>query len=456
VRLPAALLCALAALPAAAQERLEDFAYAVGIELSANGGLYQLEVPRSVYEGATRPDLGDLRVFNGRGEPVPHAFKPRPQAGHVPSAWVGLPFFPLRGEEGGAVESLSLRAERTPSGTIVSVTSADRSKRGIVLLGYLVDGSSMQAALREIDLAWDEPGPGFSGNLHVEGSADLRRWHPLVASAPLVDLEFRGQRLVQRTISLPAARYKYLRLGWPPGQQPLRLTRVRARPGDRLIEPARQWISVRVSRGERDGEYSFQPEGQIPVDRLRLILPEPNTLAAAQVLARNAADQPWQTLTSGVIYRLTHEGREVVRTELEVAGRGWKHWLLRVDPRGGGLGFAVPQLQVGWIPQQLVFIARGDGPFQLAYGKAGAKSAELPIQTLVPGWRSDAELKAASAMAGAQRVLAGARALKPAADYKTWALWASLAAGVLALAWMAWQLARQMRSAAGRTPRAGS
>ena len=458
MRLLVGLMCAVATFCTAAQERLEGFAYAVPLQLSPDGALYQLDVPRSVYEGVTRPDLGDLRVFNGYGEIVPHAFKPRPQAARAPAAWVRLPFFPLRAEQGSPPAGLSLRAERTAAGTIVSVTSADRGRRGLVLLGYLVDGSAVESPLQAIELAWDQPGPGFSGTLNVEGSEDLQRWHILVPSAPLVDLEFHGQRLVQRIIELPAVRYKYLRFSWPAAQKPIRLTQLRARAGDRLIEPAREWKSVQLRPGERTGDYSFQPGAQIPVDRLRLALTEPNTLAAVQLLARNAADQPWQMLTSGVVYRLTHEGHEVISAELEVAGRGWKQWLLRVDPRGGGFGSAMPQLQVGWIPQQLVFVARGEGPFQLAYGKAGAKPAELAIQTLVPGWRSDAELKAATATPGRERVLAGPRALKPAPNYKTWALWGSLVAGVLVLAWMAWQLARQMQAKAttGEPPRTGS
>ena len=63
---------------------------------------------------------------------------------------------------------------------------------------------------------------------------------------------------------------------------------------------------------------------------------------------------------------------------------------------------------------------------------ARAKAGDLPIQTLVPGWRSDAELPAASATAGPQQTLAGPRALQAVPNYKTWALWASLAIGVAA------------------------
>ena len=103
------------------------------------------------------------------------------------------------------------------------------------------------------------------------------------------------------------------------------------------------------------------------------------------------------------------------------------------------------------VPQQLVFVARGSAPFQLAYGNASAQPGAYPIATIVPGWRSDEELQAASATTGAQRELAGARALRAPVDYKTWMLWGSLVVAVALLAWMAWQLMRQMQP---QTPKA--
>ncbi len=152
-----------------------------------------------------------------------------------------------------------------------------------------------------------------------------------------------------------------------------------------------------------------------------------------------------------MLYRLTHDGGEVVNSNLSFGAGSREQWLLRVDSRGGGMGSGLPQVEVGWVPQQIVFVARGEGPFVLAYGNARVKPADLPIQTLVPGWRSDAELRAATATAGPQQTLAGPRALRSVPNYKTWALWASLAVGVLLLAWMAWALAREMK---GHGPKA--
>jgi hypothetical protein len=435
----------LACLGAAAQDRLDEFAYSVPLELPGDSALYQLEVPRPVYEGVTGADLADVRVFNGRGETVPLAWKPRPAPGTAPAAWVEVPFFPLRGSPGTPAEHLDVRAERSAAGTIVRVISSGQGKAAPVLLGYLVDATAFKRPMHALDLDWREPGEGMSGSLRVEASDDLQRWQTLVSAAPLVSLEFGGHKLVQKTVDLRAAQYKYLRLTWPPGQQPIELTRLSARPGDTQLEPARQWKQVPVRTAEKAGEYRFEPGGRIPVDRLRVTLPEPNTLVPAQVFARDTDEQPWQAVASGVLYRLMHDGREVVNADLSPSGRGWEQWMLRVDPRGGGIGSGMPQVEAGWLPQQLVFVARGQGPFVLAYGNARAKPADLPIQTLVPGWRSDAELKAATATAGPQQTLAGPRALRAAPDYKTWALWASLALGVLLLAWMAWVLAREMR-----------
>jgi len=448
----AGLLCVVAAVGASAQERADEFAYSVPLTLSGENALYQLEVPASVYEGVAHANLSDVRVFNGRGEIVPYAWKPRPAPGTQAAAWVELPFFPLRGSAGTSAEHLDVRAERSATGTIVRVISSHAATGSAsALLGYLIDATAFKHPVHEIDLDWREPAAGLSATLHIEGSDDLQHWRTIVAAAPVVSLEFAGHKLIRKTVELPPAQYKYLRLTWAPGQDPLELTRLAGRPSDTMLEPARQWKAAPVRAGDKPGEYRFEAGGWMPVDRLRVTLPEPNTLVPVQVLARNSDDQPWTPVASGVLYRLTHSGREVSNADLSVGGLGRKQWLLRVETRGGGLGSGVPQIEVGWVSQQIVFVARGAGPFLLVYGNGQAKADDLPIQTLVPGWHSDAELPATSATAGAQQTLAGPRALQVLPNYKTWALWASLALGVVLLGWMVWVLAREIKGAGSKT-----
>ena len=59
--------------------------------------------------------------------------------------------------------------------------------------------------------------------------------------------------------------------------------------------------------------------------------------------------------------------------------------------RGGGLGGGAPVMHAGWIPHQVVFAARGEPPFQLAYGNRQAKPARMPSRP-DPGL-SDDELR---------------------------------------------------------------
>jgi len=432
-------------------ERASDFAYAVPIDIDGNGALYQLELPQSVYEGAVHGDLSDLAVFNGGAQPVPFALKPRPSPVTTSAPLAELAYFPLRGSQGTHADAFDIRAERNAAGTIVRVISGEsKGSAALALLGYLVDASGSKTPLKTLELDWHTDETGFSGVMRVEGSDDLIHWSTLASQAPIINLEFGGQRLAQKTIDLASAQYKYLRLSWPISQKPVKLTSLRGRPADVILEPLRQWKEVRGIPGAQPGDYEFDLGGHLPVDRLRVVLPEDNTLVSAQLLARDKSDQPWQPITAGVLYRMRRDGQDLTSRELTVARGSWRYWLLRVDPKGGGLGHGTPTLEAGWVAQQLVFVARGSAPFLLAYGSARANRSAYPIETVVPGWRSDSEIAAITARTGAQQALGGAGVLKQKPNYKTFTLWGSLVVGVLGLAWMAWRLTREMNRASKR------
>jgi hypothetical protein len=105
-----------------------------------------------------------------------------------------------------------------------------------------------------------------------------------------------------------------------------------------------------------------------------------------------------------------------------------------------------------------VFAARGEAPFQLAYGSRDAKPAAFGIATLVPGYKDEATLDLRSAQPAAKpaapaigaartaapQALGGAAATRERIDWKRWALWASLVLGVAVLGLMAFRLGRQM------------
>lgn len=441
---------------ALAAETPGDFAFGVSIESDGKQALYEIVVPASVYQGVARRDLGDMRVFNADGEPVPFAIEPRPVQQTEKSQPVAVPYFPLHGEQATDLESLQLRVEKGGRGTVVNVKTdgGDKPATKRRLLAYLLDMSALERPYEALELDWRQDTSSFAANLRVESSDDLKSWSTLVSQAPLVRVDYGGQRLEQRTIEFQPRHAKYLRLSWPaagePGSktdQPIQLTRVLARTGEIFLEPDRAWRDVQASPGEKPGEYQFDVGGPFPVERIHLGLPQNNTVARIDLSSRSDPRQPWHLVTSTVVYRLTQNGQQVASPDVAVAGNADRYWLLRVDQKGGGLGSGTPKLSIAWVPQKLVFAARGNGPFQIAYGSSTIQPAAYPIDTVVPGWRTDKQPDLTPAQVLPERLLAGPAALKGQRDYKVWYLWTALVAAVLLLAWMAWRLTRQMQPA---------
>lgn len=67
-----AVLAGLVGSAFAIEPRRDDFAYQAPIELSEPGSIYRAPLTAHVYQGVTRGDLGDLRVYNAADEAVAH------------------------------------------------------------------------------------------------------------------------------------------------------------------------------------------------------------------------------------------------------------------------------------------------------------------------------------------------------------------------------------------------
>jgi hypothetical protein len=106
-------------------------------------------------------------------------------------------------------------------------------------------------------------------------------------------------------------------------------------------------------------------------------------------------------------------------------------------------------VSLGLAGRQLLFLARGGGPFVLAIGNAKAELADLAPATLIPGYESSAAPPISPARLGALAGMAvppvpsSASALTP--NWKTVTLWAILLTGVAGIGAMALYLLRQMK-----------
>jgi hypothetical protein len=440
------ILLALAQGAALAAERPEDFAYGIPIKPGVQSALYEIEIPLVVYRGVTRSDLGDLRVFNSAGETVPHALKPREALYASTVLAARLPVFPLRGASGDKPDDSHIRIQKRGDGTIVSIQNLPRAgAQERRLRGYLIDASLVKRPIQALEFDWQSDAGDLVGRVKIEGSDDLNAWRIVADQAALARLNFGGFKLNQNRVELRGAPHKYFRVTWPDQQPPLESLSVLAEPAAGLVAARRVWHSLEgTAVAGKMGEYSYDLGGPIPFDRLRVELPQVNSLTHLQVLARGKTSDEWHLKTSATVYRLRRGEADVSSPEIALRSAGERQLLLRADQKGGGIGAGVPVIQIGWIAQKLVFAARGNAPFQLAYGNSAAKPAAFAIDAVIPGYKSDAQFNVEAASLGEPITLAGPARLRDAVDYKRWTLWAVLILGVAALGFMAYRLARQV------------
>ena len=428
-----------------AAESPEEFAFALPVEGTGGDAFYRVVITQPVYEAAAYADLRDLRVFNGIDEAVPYAFRPVEQRSQKPEP-VSLPFFPLRGPRDARAEDLDLSVGR--SGDKVSVRLHTRGDSGArkVLLGYLIDASEFSTPLSGLTVAWGAAPPDQLTSVRIEAGDDLKHWTTLVLDAPLGSMSHAGQRLERNTIEYRRQQAKYLRLTWVDADRAIDLKGIRGLVPEQWEQADRIWKEITATPdAAKAGDFLLDLGGRFPIDRLEFRLPQENTLIPVQVFSRNDARDKWMSVASTVAYRLTQDGRELVSPALALATNTHRYWLLRVDTKAGGIGAGVLAVKVGWTPRELIFNARGTGPFRIAYGNARAEAGSLPLETLVPGMRTEHEPKIALANTAAPQKLAGTAATAPRFDARKWALWAALLAGVALLAWMAWRLMAQMQ-----------
>jgi len=446
-----------------AAEKPTDFAWSLPIQADGKDDSYQFDLPRAVYRGISRRDAGDLRVFNAAGEVVPHAFQHQTSARAAKPQAHGLTPFPLKGIASKGIDGLHVRVERSGGKTVFQLDEGGGNTPAPVL-GYLLDSTAMEQPIQALELSVDAPAD-YAGSVRVEASMDLARWDSVVAGAPLLSLEQAGAKLEQRRVEFAPRRSKYLRISWTGLPVEAQLINVLVEPSENPVPIARQWDAVAgVAVTDKPGEYAFDLLGNFPVDRLRVALPQQNTLAQVEILSRNRASDPWRSVTRAVVYRLRRQGAVILSPEISVASNPDRYWLLRVDQKGGGLGAGDPQLLAGWVPHRLVFVARGGAPFTLAYGNRDAALSNYAMDTLVPGYGmkpassglEDVKMTQVASVPptrlkspGLQlpSLLGGAVIARDSIEIKNLILWSVLVCSVLLLGWMAWRLLSQMGAA---------
>ncbi|WP_044421557.1 DUF3999 domain-containing protein [Pseudomonas syringae group genomosp. 3] len=426
---------------AAAQDKPTDFASQTPLSLSGEGPWYRIELPLAVQLNARQTDLGDVRVFNAEGQPQAYAITPRQPAREQEPAPIEVKWFALYSTQEAGDTAPVIRIERSSNGSVIEVQPQSDIEAGEeVLRGWLLDTSAVKAPLEQLVIDWSTEREGFQ-NFSIEASDDLQHWRDW-GEGQVARLSFADEVVEQREVGLPGQSARYLRLLW---RAPLLVSaHVLSAASDNPTPPL-TWSPPVKGSVESPNEYVWQLPAGLPVGRVRVDIAQPNSLAPATLYGRIDAKQPWQPVSSGLLYRLSQNNSDVLQDQLQLSGRIVQQLKLVVDDRGGGLGNEAPQLSVAVPATEVVFLARGNGPFTLAVGNAAAKAANLSLATLIPDL-SPAKLAsigtAKPATASVANMTAAPQVATQSTDFKRLGLWAVLLLGVLFLGWMAFSTLR--------------
>ena len=331
------------------------------------------------------------------------------------------------------------------NGTLIEVQPSSQLEAGEEeLRGWLLDASRIKAPLQQLILDWTSDRDGFQ-RFSIEASDDLQHWQSW-GEGQVARLTFADERVEQHEVGLPGQSARYLRLLWSSPQSAPVLTSAQLESTNpRTLPLPLVWSQPLAGTSVKAGEYIWQLPMGLNAQRLQIELNQPNSLAPVTLSGRRETSLPWQTLTSGLLYRLTQNGQDVVQNELQLSGQTVQQLKLTVDERGGGLGAEAPTIRFAVRSTQLVFLARGAGPYTLALGSATVKAASLPLSTLIPDY------SAAKLAALGKATVEGGVVVTPAAtvptgadtNWKKFGLWAVLLLSVLFLGAMAFSLLRK-------------
>jgi len=423
-----------------------DFAYGNSLNISEASALSEFTIPLDVYKGVTRPDLGDMAIFNGVGEMVPFAILPA-EGVEAAISVVDVPVFPVQEKEGAPASGLSLRVATDKAGSIISIRTPAGVKQRIT--SYILDASRIDKPIRALELEWQQPIADFMEKMRIEGSDDLQQWSTLGNDVVIASLHHNGNLLVRRTVELGSTRKaKYYRITNLNGEAAISVIKVIATVAASM-EQLRQWITITArSEGQKPGEYLFDLEGQLPIDRIKFNFPEPNNIVEAAFYGRLLTTDQWFPLGDGILYRLQRPEGELLSPELVVHPAAKRYLLMRCERSSMGFRAGMPQLSLGFVPQKVVFMARGRGPFMVAYGSIERMGSQ---QTALIQMAQQQHDMVKSAIPGPRIILGGETSRTQgmlAFNWKKALLWSSLLAGVAFLAWMALTLYREMNDEA--------
>lgn len=437
--------------PSADTPRLSDYAWGFPIEIPETASFYTVELPLEVYQSVTDPSLRDVGVFNSDGNPVSRMFEQTGDEQERAERSRRLQALSLYQSTDGSVDQDRLFLEREGDSTQFRFDLGDlvAPRDDQRLVAYIVDIRQSDDVISAIDLVWGQVDPGFMGRIMVDGTTDFQQW-TAVGSAVVAYLREDDASIEQRRIALRRGDFDFLRIRWEGLPEDWHLSQVMGIYVDGSADAGRKFITIESSEVDEDDNGRIFDLGGAPiVEQLRVVLPEPNTVISAQVMYWSERRDRWLQARHGSFHHIIRDDNTVMSEPVNI-GRIRTGRFKLVITRGSA--DADVQLEVGWRPDNLLFLAQGQPPFTLAAGNADDALRRFPQQRIY-GDQSLAELAernggvvAASlgqryALGGPERLVVTVRT-----NWQTVFLWLGLILGVVFVGFMAIKTIRELRT----------
>ncbi|MBE9516481.1 MAG: DUF3999 domain-containing protein [Proteobacteria bacterium] len=443
----------LVCLPAAQAEELDtsNYAYIQKLSIEPGHAIYETDIPDALYMSSRRSGIDSVQVLKSSGEPISFSVLKAEAEKIETTETIELPFFPLTGEKINNLDDIKLKIVRDKNSLLVNVISRDYSVRQHKThRGYIVNLEKLEKDIDELMLEWSSAKGSFITELKIEASDDLINWRATAISSVLANMSFDGNNLSRNTIKIGQDTGKYLRIGWEKGKYLPAIDKMTAAFKTQETKRQRSWHELVPVKSKDENIYEFELPGWMPLDQIKVVLPEDNSATSVNFESRPDSKASWRSRGGKLVYRLSLEGKSIVDDTVGVSTSRDRYWRIRIPDAEIAIGGTAPKLVLGWQAERVRFLARGATDYLLA----------LSIQTDINnGRRYDTLLaeinngngddivpvKAEPTETIKQLSAADEVETMDRGDIKNWILWAVLLFGVAVLGFMAMRLSRQIK-----------
>lgn len=425
----------------------DDFAYTSTLS-DAKSSLREIALPTSVFEQMHRKDLGDLRIFNADGQPVPHQFSRSEVLDS--SQQLSLVFYPFNKEQaadGGNIQVI-IKQKKDEQTLKIDKQNGQAKAAESNEYQYIIENPQSKtndSSLCRMKLDWDQPKPSMMLALKLESSSDLQSWRSLSRKMSVSKLNYSGSELVRDEVKFGCTLSKYLRLTWLKPEQGVTLKSISGiykKKGEQALE----WHSLGKPKYDDDGNWLFESNVVAAFSQIEFDVPQDGLLFKGTLSSRKDNNDNWRRRGNITQYKLTLGDSAFNSAPKKITLNNDRFWKLELSNEAKFREEQLPEIKVAWQPKKVLFMAQGKAPFTLAYGNPAVTRAQnSDLQGLINSL-SDSGVNADKVSLG--EIVQGNKRFskEDQVNWKKYVLWLLLILGTLLMAFMAWRLFQQMGS----------